>query len=244
MRRRSARKLAFEGAAQWVDRHFTRRPAILMPMRLLATNMLVWKDVKPRIKWGMSVLPIGLMFSAFVPIFAIVIWLDGVLDLGSGGQSHELLWLVLFLSALVVLMQVGYALGWVLNAAISMVVFGWPSEKIKEVFLESKIPAEWQLPAPDTAQSGKAVSRRAAWAVTREKGRWHFVLVQGVLGWGGAMFVGIGLMPVLTHRHEPSWPYFISQVFVWVLAGAFFGFATWSWNERSFKRQSASDGSQ
>jgi hypothetical protein len=64
------------------------------------------------------------------------------------------------------------------------------------------------------------------------------------LGWGFAMFVGIGLMPVLTHRREPSWSYFVVQACIWAIGGAVFGLGTWSWMEWLFKRQSASGGSQ
>jgi hypothetical protein len=212
-------------------------------MRLLATNMLIWSDVKPRFKWGLSILPIGLMFAAFVPIFAIAAWLAGALRLGSGavkGQPNGLLWSVLFLSMMIVLMLVGYALGWVANAAIARAHFGWPAERVRSVFLESKIPADWRVPeAPATAPDGKPVRQRPSWAVTRQKGRWHFVLVRGVLGWGSAMFVGMGLMPVLMHRHEPTWSYVVKQAFVWAIAGTCFGFVTWSWSEWLFKRQSA-----
>jgi hypothetical protein len=66
-------------------------------MQLLATNILIWQDVKPRIRWGLSFLPIGLMFAAFVPITPIVVWLTGVLGLRTGaanGQLNGLLWLV------------------------------------------------------------------------------------------------------------------------------------------------------
>jgi hypothetical protein len=196
----------------------------------------------------MSVLPIGLMFAAFVPITVFAMLLASALGLGTGPareQSNGLVWLMLLLSMMVVLMLAGYALGWVLNAAIARAIFGWPAERVRDVFLESKIPAEWQQPdAAATALSGKAVRKRASWAVTRQKGRWHFVLVRGVLGWGGAMFVGMGLMPVLMHRHEPSWSYFVSQAFVWAMGGAFFGSASWSWSEWLFKRQSAGSGSQ
>jgi hypothetical protein len=212
-------------------------------MRLLATNMLIWSDVKPRFKWGLSILPIGLMFAAFVPIFAIAAWLAGALSLGSGavkGQPNSLLWLVLFLSMMIVLMLAGYALGWVVNAAIARAYFEWPAEKIRSVFLESRIPADWREPeAAAPALDGKPVRQRFSWAVTRQKGRLHFVLVRGVLGWGSAMFVGMSLMPVLMHRHEPTWSYLVRQVCVWAIGGACFGFATWSWSEWLFKRQSA-----
>jgi hypothetical protein len=215
-------------------------------MRLLATNMLIWSNVKPRFKWGTSILPIGLMFAAFVPIIAIAAWMAGALRLTNGpvrGQSNGPLWLVLFLSTTVVLMLAGYALGWVLNAAIARTILGWPAEKVRDVFLESKIPDGWR--EPDAPATGLDPARkRASWAVTRQKGLWHFVLARGVFGWGGAMFVGTGLMPVLMHRHEPSWSYLVSQARVSSLAGAFFGFATWWCMERLFIRQSASSGSQ
>jgi hypothetical protein len=216
-------------------------------MRLLATNMLIWDDVKPRIKWGVSVLPVGLMFAAFIPIIEIAIWLSGALHLGAGPakeQPNGLLWLFLFLSTMLVLMLAGYALGWVLNVAIARTIFGWPAEKVRDVFLESNIPIEWrQTDTSAVAPDGNRTltRKRGSWAITRQKGCWHYVLMRGILGWGLAMFVGMGLMPVFMHRRELSWSYFVSQALVWTLAGAFFGFATWSWYEWLFKRQSARD---
>jgi hypothetical protein len=97
-----------------------------------------------------------------------------------------LLWLVLFLSVMVVLMLVGYVLGWVLNAAIARAYFGWPAQKLRNVFLESKVPAEWQHPeASVTGSVGKSVRQRHSWAVTRQMGRWHFVLMR--VYWDGAL---------------------------------------------------------
>jgi hypothetical protein len=57
------------------------------------------------------------------------------------------------------------------------------------------------------------------------------------------MFVGMSVMPVLMHRREPSWSYFAIQVCIWAIGGALFGFATWSWTEWLFKRQSVRVGS-
>lgn len=216
-------------------------------MRLLATNVLIWQDVKPRYKWGVSLLPVGLMFAAFIPVIFVAIWLAFALHLGSSPanqQSNGLLWLVLFLSIMVVLMLAGYALGWVLNAAIARTFFGWHPEKVRDVFLESKIPAEWRGPeASATTPGGKPERQRASWAVTRQKGCWHYVLVRGVLGWGFAMFFAMGLMPLLTQHREPTLPYLVVQVSVWAIGAAVFGLATWVWMEWLFKRQSASDGS-
>jgi hypothetical protein len=217
---------------------------MLMP-RLLATNMLIWPDIKPGLKFGVSILPIGLMFAAFVPIFAIAKWTAAALDLGTGpvaAQSNGLLWLVLFLTFMVALMLAGYALGWLLNAALARVIFRWPADKVRNVFLESRVPTEWRR--ADTlaaAPGGTPVRKRGAWVAMRTKGRWHFVLVRGVLGWGGAMFFAMGLMPVLSHRREPSWPYFFSQAIIWTIGGALFGLAVWTWSERQFRKQSPSD---
>lgn len=214
-------------------------------MRLLATNTLIWRDLKPRFKFGMSILPMGLMFAAFVPIFAMAKWMAAVLDLGTGpvgAQPDGLLWLALFLTYMVALMLTGCALGWMLNAAMARVIFRWPADKVRNVFLESRVPAEWRrADTPAAAPGDRLVRERGARVATRTKGRWHFVLVRGVLAWGGAMFFAMGLMPVLTHRREASWPYFFSQAIIWTIGGALFGLAVWTWSERRFRKQSPSD---
>lgn len=214
-------------------------------MRLLATNTLIWQDLKPRFKFVMSILPLGFMFAAFVPIFAIAKWMAAVLNLGTGpvpAQSNGLLWLVLFLTFMVALMLAGYALGWMLNAAIARLIFRWPANKVRNVFLESRVPAEWRRPATlAAAPGGTPVRKSGAWFATRTKGRWHFVLMRGVLGWGGAMFFAMALLPVLMHRREPSWPYFFSQAIIWTIGGALFGLAVWTWSEWQFRKRSSRD---
>ncbi|MBS0380660.1 MAG: hypothetical protein JSS29_19430 [Proteobacteria bacterium] len=183
----------------------------------------------------------GLMFGSFVPTIVFVIWLSGALGLGNGPareQSHGLLWLVLFLSVMVTLMIAGYALGWMLNAAVARVHYGWSGTKIREVFLESKIPEEWREPDTQGAQpNGAAPRKRASWATTRQEGFAHYVVVRGVCGWGLAMFTGMALMPVLLHRRPASLPALALQAAIWLVAGLAFGIGTWSWNEFLFKRQ-------
>jgi len=53
------------------------------------------------------------------------------------------IWLVVFLSVMLVLMIFGYLLGWLANGLISRYVFGWPASKVSAVYMRSEVPPEW-----------------------------------------------------------------------------------------------------
>ncbi len=81
-----------------------------------------------------------------------------------------------------------------------------------------------------------SAKQHARWATLRGKGKKHFVLMNGVVGWGLPMFGIMGLGPVLSGHIHPRPGYFIETVVVWGAAGLFFGVSTWCWCERLFKK--------
>jgi hypothetical protein len=211
-------------------------------MRLLATDNIILKDLRPRIRWALSVLPIGLMFASLVALIKIAMWSSALLGIGRGAvnsQPNGLLWLVLFMSAMLVLMLSAYALGWLINALIAKVYFGWTAEQIRNVFLESKVPDAWRNDGISSE------SRRAgSWAVTRLMGPWRYVLLTGVLRWGGGLFFGTAVIPVLLHRRNVSSDALALQAVVWGVAGALFGLLMWIRGERQYRQLSATDNPQ
>ncbi|MGX0134948.1 hypothetical protein ACUXG4_003190 [Cupriavidus metallidurans] len=207
----------------------------------LATNFIIWQFLRPRISCALSVLPLGLMFSAFVPLFMLLEPLGRAMGIPHGapvkGQPNGWLWLTLFLATMVTLMLAGAALGWLANALIARVVFRWPANKVHDAFLYSQVPDTWYREAAEAGANAVASKRVNAWATTRQQGKWHFVATRGVLGWGSPMFFGMSVVPVLVHRVQPSLGYFISQLLIWAIAGALFGFAIWHFSERQFQKQ-------
>jgi hypothetical protein len=75
------------------------------------------------------------------------------------------------------------------------------------------------------------------WSATRAKGKWHFVLVKGVLMWGGLMFLFMAVSPVVfgfPHRVSILPPdYWIWQPLLWAAGG--FGWGLWVWSSTEKK---------
>lgn len=83
-----------------------------------------------------------------------------------------------------------------------------------------------------------------AWSRVREKGRWRFVLVNGVGMYGGLMFLTIGLF----------WPWLVNpgqdltadrialSAVVWASAGVAWGALTWYFSERNFLKYAPASG--
>jgi len=74
------------------------------------------------------------------------------------------------------------------------------------------------------------------WAVTREKGKWRFVLQTGVLAWGVPMFV---IMTFFLNR-RPDTPLSIGMIaisaLIWAIGGACYGLAMWTVSERKYRK--------
>ncbi|MGN8062495.1 hypothetical protein ACTJK4_12620 [Ralstonia sp. 22111] len=210
-------------------------------MQPLATNFIIWQLLRPKISCALSVLPIGLMFSAFIPLLLLVEPLERAMGIPHGApikeQANGWLWVTLFLATMVVLMLAGATLGWLANALIARVVFRWPAKMVRDAFLHSQVPNTWYREAEAKAEANAVTSRRMdAWATTRQKGKWHFVVVRGLLGWGSPMFFGMSVVPVFLHRVQPSLGYFVSQLLIWATGGALFGFVIWHFSERQFQK--------
>lgn len=208
-------------------------------MNLLAFNVVSSQQLRTGLQISLSVLPLGLMFGAFVPLFLLVPWLEAAFGIPHNApvkdQPNGLLWLVVFLAIMVLLMLVGYLLGWVLNALVMRIVFRWPSEQVNRIFLYSEFPPSWIKGGtkPEVADS--------AWAETRRKGRSHFVLYRGVLAWGGPMYFVMALAPALNGRAEPSLFYFIWTACLWGAAGAAFGLVIWHFSEKQFLKHNGTN---
>ena len=71
------------------------------------------------------------------------------------------------------------------------------------------------------------------WRVVRSKGMLRYVLVNGVLSYGLAMFIA---MTFFVHGDELS-PRFIGlSAVMWSIGGAIFGISMWYLQERQFRK--------
>jgi len=72
------------------------------------------------------------------------------------------------------------------------------------------------------------------WEKTRARGKLRFMLLNGVLMWGGFMILFLnGLHSFVLH--DPSErAYFVTSLVVWPFAGLLFGLLTWNRTEASY----------
>jgi len=82
------------------------------------------------------------------------------------------------------------------------------------------------------------------WRRMRARGRTFFILVWGVLFWGGLMFLAMGLgYPLATKGADAltgSW--LLVNAVGWVVGGLLFGVITWHFNEKSFQKSQSNRG--
>jgi hypothetical protein len=74
------------------------------------------------------------------------------------------------------------------------------------------------------------------WEETRKKGKWPFVLLNGMLAWGLPMFA---VMTFVVNRKadRPLSPGLIAiSAVVWALGGCCFGLAVWTMSERKYQK--------
>ena len=81
------------------------------------------------------------------------------------------------------------------------------------------------------------------WAETRVKGKTHYIWFQGVLKWGGVMFVFMTLFmlsqqPAIEGVSRQVIPIaiVIINALVWPVAGYIYGVLNWSSSEKLFKK--------
>ena len=75
------------------------------------------------------------------------------------------------------------------------------------------------------------------WRATRERGMLSYLLTQGVLAWGVPMFI---VMSFIVNRPFAD-GITIGKIFlhggIWLVAGLFFGAATWTIFEKMYRRE-------
>ena len=207
-------------------------------MNPLAWNLEIPQRMRTLPKIALGALPLGLMFASLVPFYFLQVSLQSILGIPDGlpvmDQPGGMLWSVLVLVSLVVLMIGGYLSGWVLNAIVLSVFLGWPQEKISRVLLYSELPPSWLEETHTATGDASSSATSAAWAVTRQMGKWRFIFQRGVLAWGIPMYLVMAALPVINGDVVATVSYLLRQACIWGAAGALFGFLIWYFSERSF----------
>ena len=214
----------------------------MLPMGL-NTNL---PPMKAKYQVAVAVLPIGLMFAAFVPLIFFASWLESALGIAHNSSirasSNGTLWISIFLIVMVVLMITGYVTGWLVNAVISRWALGWPAQKVIAIFLHSEIPQDWLQGRQGTSSSNAAVAAsNSKWEQQRAGGPVRFILTRGVMSWGTAMFVAMYLYPTLAHRRSFEATSLLLNLAIWAVGGALFGGVLWMLGEWSYRKSARQD---
>ncbi|MCE2029372.1 hypothetical protein [Sessilibacter corallicola] len=206
-------------------------------MNNIAFNVQINTLLKAKYSIFLAIFPIGFMFLSFFPTWLVAEYLGESFGIQEGvpvkDAEHGWLWLSLLLSAMVVLMLLGYVFGWLLNALLALIIFGWSFEKVFAVFLSSDVPSHW-------LKDGAAENHREAkqdklkqWSKVREQGKFKYILKIGVMGWGSTMFIVMAILPAL-RSSEPIGFSLLWQAVLWVAAGGVFGALGWYFSEKQY----------
>jgi len=95
-----------------------------------------WKDLPLTCRFGLALLPVGLQFGSFVPLFyfsyALADTLNIPWDASVRAQPNGALWIAVFMIEMQLLQLAGILLGFSLNAMILRFGLGWSWDEIQE----------------------------------------------------------------------------------------------------------------
>lgn len=208
-------------------------------MPLLALNTVLPQTMRVKYQLAIGVLPIGLMFASFLPLWLFASWLEARFGIPANSpiRAHPDggVWMAIFLLAMVALMVVGYAIGWVMNAMVARYIFGWSTEKVRAVYLHSKVPPHW-LKEGVVTSSGADAQTISRWETQRKVGAIRFIAMRGVLAWGGPMLLAMHLVPTLMKGQGFTVEDTLFNVGLWAFAGAGFGALIWYTSEAHYRK--------
>ncbi len=208
-------------------------------MPLLALNTVLPQSMRVKYQIAIAILPIGLMFASLLLLWPLGSWLESHFGIppNSPIKNHPNAgaWIAIFLSSIVALMLLGYAIGWALNAAIARYVLRWSMGKVRAVYLQSNVPTHWLKEGLSTSGSADAQSM-AKWEAQRKVGAFRFMAVRGVLAWGGPMFLAMHLVPTLMKGQGFTVESSLFNLALWACAGAAFGAIIWYSSEANYRK--------
>jgi len=79
--------------------------------------------------------------------------------------------------------------------------------------------------------------KRPSWEITRQKGKWHYIFLRWMLGWGGTMYI-LNLC-FFTHNRNPF--YMLWTAVLWFVLGAIGGAILWHLSEKKYQKKIISD---
>ena len=208
-------------------------------MPLLALNTVLPQSLRVKYQLAIGIIPIGLMFTSLLPLWQFAGWLETSFGIPANSPIKEHpnggAWIAVFLSTFVALMVLGYAIGWVVNAAISRYVLGWSTEKVRAVYLHSDVPVHWMRDGA-TASAGVDAQSIAKWEAQRKVGALRFIAVRGMLAWGGPMLFAMHVVPTYMKGRGFALEESLINIALWACAGAGFGALIWYSSESNYRK--------
>ena len=208
--------------------------------KVLALNYSASAALKRKYQVLVGALPMLCMFAPFVPIMKVAYWLDSpagaAYNPAANGSPFLPLWVVLGLIVMISAMLIGHAIGWLLNVAVSAFLLRWPWNRIRAVYLESQLPADWYKDG--IASQGQADATAAQeWEKLRSRGFVSFMLKRGVLAWGAPMFLAMYVLPTIAKGNSVTLAGLLTNFGIWLAAGCAFGACMWWWYESQHRKR-------
>lgn len=203
-------------------------------MTNIAFNIHISSVLKIKYLLYLNILPCALMLGSLSSITLIPYFLDFDINQPIRLLENPILTFSGLLTLMLALMLVGYLLGWRLNYFISSVCFNWDKTQLKNVYLYSQVPSHWLKGHSSMEQ---AVSEKMKqWQKERQQGIVSYVLKIGVVSWGVFMLFVMSIMPILIGKKSFELSQFFTDMCLWAIGGALFGYFSWFLSEREYRK--------
>jgi cyclic lactone autoinducer peptide len=209
--------------------------------KVLALNYSASAALKRKYQLLVGALPMLCMFAPFVPMLKVAYWLDSPAGAAYNPAANDspflLLWGILGLVVMISALLIGHAFGWLLNMAVSALLLRWPWHRIRAVYLESQLPADWYKDGIASQGQADALAGQE-WEELRSRGFVSFLLKRGILSWGAPMFLAMYVLPTSAKGNSVTLAGLLTNVGIWVVAGGAFGACMWWWYESQHRKRS------
>lgn len=203
-------------------------------MTNLAFNAHISSILKIKYSFALAALPILFMISSI----GLLVLIDGLAGINIESlfdqhrNSHFLF--AGFMLVMITLSYLGYLFGWLVNALISIIVFKWSKQQVKDVYLHSRVPEAWLKGGLSLAEATS--NKMESWQQERKQGVTKFIFKIGIMRWGLFMFFVMSLIPALRSDQPIELMSLLPDAGIWTVAGVVFGYAMWFMLERQHSK--------
>ncbi|NQZ07323.1 MAG: hypothetical protein HRT35_09205, partial [Algicola sp.] len=197
-------------------------------MKLLALSLDISQYLKRKIGMGLSILPYTMMCGFIGLLYFPMILFLRYHDLGDDTPFSELGissgWLAVILP---VTMFVGYLFGWLCNAMIARLFYGWNKAQVHQVFLQSEVPQYWYKEGGQAEADLSLLNSVQIWASKRKKGCVNLVLRVVVMCYGLFAFYLLLFHPFMKGYSYGQWGLLLWPGVLFAIGAALVGLLMW-----------------